>query len=118
MKKADLAKLKESLVAARSSLIARVQRTESYGREADSESEAMDLADRASSSYTKEFLFSLSTSDRAQLQLMDQALERFSDGTYGECQNCGKEIGKKRLEAVPWAHLCITCQELEEDGKL
>ena len=39
------------------------------------------------------------------------ALERIADGTYGACLECDEEISHKRLQAMPWATLCITCQE-------
>ena len=39
------------------------------------------------------------------------ALERIGEGAYGTCLECEEEIGQKRLQAVPWATLCITCQE-------
>ena len=75
---------------------------------------AMDVGDKAESSYTKEFLLSLSDSERKQLLLVDEALKRIKNDTFGNCQMCGKEIGKKRLDAVPWAAHCIKCQELAE----
>lgn len=75
---------------------------------------AQDVVDKAESSYTKEFLFSLSDSERKQLFLIDDALRRIEKGEYGLCQMCHKEIGKKRLEVVPWAPFCIDCQEKEE----
>ena len=40
------------------------------------------------------------------------------DGEYGVCVNCGQEVQPKRLEAVPWARYCITCQDLQERGLL
>jgi DnaK suppressor protein len=45
------------------------------------------------------------------------ALNRLREGVYGECQCCGNEISARRLRAVPWANLCITCQENAERGK-
>lgn len=75
---------------------------------------AQDVVDKAESSYTKEFLFSLSDTEREQLLLIDEALKRIQKGEYGLCQMCRKEIGKKRLDAVPWTRFCIECQEKEE----
>lgn len=75
---------------------------------------AQDLVDKAESSYTKEFLFSLSHSERELLFLIDGALKRIAKGEFGICQMCRKSIGKKRLDAVPWAPYCIECQEKEE----
>jgi RNA polymerase-binding transcription factor len=54
----------------------------------------------------------LALRDRNQqhLQLVDAALARLDAGTYGTCQNCGRPIAPERLEAIPWAALCIDCQ--------
>ncbi len=77
-----------------------------------------DPADAASNSYIKELLYSQSTNDRYVLKLIDEALERMEDGTYGICVSCGNPIQEKRLQAVPWARHCIHCQELQERGLL
>jgi RNA polymerase-binding protein DksA len=47
---------------------------------------------------------------RQQLELVDAALARLEAGTFGTCQQCGKSIAVERLEALPWAALCIDCQ--------
>ena len=52
------------------------------------------------------------------LQLVDDALARIKDGTFGECVSCHEELQQKRLEAVPWARHCIACQEKMERGQL
>jgi DnaK suppressor protein len=94
-----------------------VSRTEQDGRTVDEDS-AQDIADRAASSYTKEFLFHQSNTDRQLLQMVESALERLRQGSFGECISCGKEINAKRLEAVPWTRHCIECQEKLEQGLL
>jgi DnaK suppressor protein len=94
-----------------------VTRTQRDGRTADEDS-AQDIADRAASSYTKEFLFSQSNNDRQLLQMVESALSRIREGSFGECISCGKEINPKRLEAVPWTRHCIECQEKLEKGQL
>jgi len=45
------------------------------------------------------------------LAQVDAALARLDAGTYGACANCGKAIPGERLEAIPWAALCIGCQQ-------
>ncbi|MEN6561648.1 MAG: TraR/DksA family transcriptional regulator [Acidobacteriota bacterium] len=75
---------------------------------------AQDLVDKAETSYTKEFLLSLSDGDREQLLLIDEALKRLDHGDFGICQVCGKDIGMKRLEAIPWTPYCIDDQEKAE----
>ena len=98
-------------------LIDIVSKTEQDGREADEEP-AQDLADKASNSYTKEFLFKKSNDDRFILQLIEEALQRMQDGEYGVCVACGGGMQQKRLDAVPWARHCIGCQEKQEQGLL
>ncbi len=75
-----------------------------------------DVADQAVSSYQKELLFSQGTSGHSQLSLVRLALERMEEGSFGECLQCGKPIGEKRLEALPWTPYCISCQEKIENG--
>jgi len=94
-----------------------VSRTEQDGRTVDEDS-AQDIADRAASSYTKEFLFHQSNNDRQLLAMVESALDRIRQGSFGECISCGKEINAKRLEAVPWTRHCIECQEKLEQGIL
>ena len=77
---------------------------------------AQDLGDKAESSYTKEFLLSLSDAERARLGEIDQALKRLETPEYGLCDDCGESIGKKRLDVIPWTPHCIVCQEKEERG--
>jgi DnaK suppressor protein len=116
----DKRKLKQydaRLVEYRDALLGMVERTEDYGREADRDV-SQDPADKASNSYTKELLFSQSTNERNTLRLIEEALDRLSEGTFGECINCGEEIAAKRLDAIPWAPHCIRCQELLEQGLL
>jgi RNA polymerase-binding transcription factor len=76
---------------------------------------AQDLVDKAETSYTKEFLLSLSDGEREQLLLIDEALKRLAHGEFGVCQVCHKEIGPKRILALPWTPLCIDCQEKAEE---
>lgn len=117
MEKKKLKTYRDRLVEERAALLGVVGRNEDYGREADTEA-TQDPADKASNSYTKELLFSQSTNDRIILVQIDEALERMDDGEYGVCVNCGQEVQPKRLEAVPWARYCITCQDLLERGLL
>ena len=111
MRARELKYFKKHLQVKRQKLVNVVQKTENYGREVDADAEAMDIGDRASSSYTKEFMFTKSDSDRQLLQEVVDALIRIDDGTYGECGNCGEVVDSKRLKAVPWTFLCLQCQE-------
>ena len=52
----------------------------------------------------------------AHLVLVDEALARLDDGTFGACLRCGEPIAPARLEALPWAAYCIDCQRLVDRG--
>lgn len=117
MDKKKLDTFKKRLEERQRELRQNVSRTEQDGRSADLDT-AQDIADRASSSYQKEFLFHQSSSERQTLQMVEGALNRIREGTFGECISCGNEINSKRLEAVPWTRYCIECQEKLEKGQL
>jgi DnaK suppressor protein len=117
MEKKRLDNFKKLLEERQQALRRNVSRTELDGRNAE-EGTAQDIADRAATSYNKEFLFHQSNSERQLLAMVDGALSRIREGTFGECISCGKEINSKRLEAVPWTRHCIECQEKLEQGML
>jgi len=52
-----------------------------------------------------------------ELELVEAALARIEDGTFGTCRRCGREIAPGRLEALPWAAYCIDCQRLVNEGR-
>lgn len=117
MDKKRLDYYKKKLVAKREELLRVIARTEEEGRSADDDP-TVDLADKAANSYTKEFLFGQTNNDRTILQMVEEALERVKENTFGLCVNCQDEMQQKRLEAVPWARHCISCQEKQEQGVL
>jgi DnaK suppressor protein len=117
MDKRKLENFKKQLETRQQELRKIVARTEQDGREADVGT-AQDIADRAANSYTKEFLFHQSNTERNTLNMVEAALARIREGSFGECANCGNEINSKRLEAVPWTKYCIECQEKMERGEL
>ena len=108
---------RDKLLQKKQEILEAYTKNKSYGKEADEEG-AQDIADKATSSYAKEFLFSLSNSERDLLQLVDDALVRIDDRRYGFCISCEEEMNPKRLEAVPWARHCLACQEKQESGLL
>jgi DnaK suppressor protein len=73
----------------------------------------------AAASHVFEQQRDLALRDRAnqQLVLVDAALARLDAGTWGTCGSCGKEIAGERLEALPWAALCIDCQRTAGRGR-
>lgn len=74
------------------------------------------LGDAATATFDRELDYSLEDGEERVLQGIDRALQRIDDGTYGKCARCGKEIPEERLEARPWAELCIEHQRELERG--
>jgi DnaK suppressor protein len=72
------------------------------------------LADIATETVDREIDYTLEEHDERLLGEIDAALKRIEDGTYGTCVNCGAQISPERLEAMPWATLCIDCKRKEE----
>jgi DnaK suppressor protein len=106
-------KLLQQQAALRQAMLSAVEQ----GRESSTD-DNQDVADQAVASYQKELLFSQGTNGHVQITRIRAALQRIADGTFGECQHCGKMIGIKRLEALPWTPYCIDCQEKIEKGEL
>jgi RNA polymerase-binding protein DksA len=73
-----------------------------------------DLADIASDDIDRKMIEALSSQDLKRLKLIDSALTRIQQGKYGLCVKCGKRIPQDRLEAIPYALMCIDCKTAEE----
>ena len=68
------------------------------------------LGDAASGTLDREIDYTLEGHSEQVLAQIDEALTRIESGTFGTCARCGSEIPEERLEARPWASLCIGCQ--------
>jgi DnaK suppressor protein len=75
---------------------------------------ARDVGDQALMDLERELGISLMEMRNRKRQLIDEALTRLSEGSYGLCAECGVEISEKRLNAVPFARLCVQCQSRQE----
>jgi DnaK suppressor protein len=114
LNKAEKERYKKMLLKKKEEIVAKLSEVYNESKEVES-GIAQDIVDKAESSYTKEFLLSLSSAERERLFLIDEALKRLETDEYGICQMCQKTISKKRLDAVPWAPHCIECQEKAEE---
>jgi RNA polymerase-binding protein DksA len=74
------------------------------------------LGETASATLGREIDYTLGDNAEQVISEIDAALERIEDGSYGTCSNCGEEIPHARLEANPWASLCIDCKRRAEGG--
>jgi DnaK suppressor protein len=75
---------------------------------------AMDVGDQAMAALERELGISLLEMQNRKRQMIDEALHRLDDGTYGVCADCGVEISERRLQAIPFAKLCVECQSNQE----
>lgn len=72
------------------------------------------MADVATDTYDREFSLGLASNERKLLYELDDALKKIEDGSFGICEDCKSLIAKNRLKAVPYARLCVKCQEKKE----
>ena len=89
-------------------------RSESNG---DLSSMPIHMADIGSDNFEQEFTLSLMENDGGTLTQIEASLERIEEGTYGSCEECGAKIPKARLNAVPYASLCVRCAEQQEQKR-
>jgi DnaK suppressor protein len=115
--KKETERYRRDLLQKKSEISQEIVKTKDAGEE-NAEDATQDIADRATSAYTKEFLFSLGDNERLLLQQIDEALARIDQGAFGVCVHCGNVLAEKRLAAVPWTPYCVDCMELVEKGQL
>ena len=112
MNDAQVEHFRDILLAWKRELMEEVDRT--VGHMKEDAANFADPADRASQE--EEFALELRTRDRERklIKKIDESLEDIKTGDYGFCEQCGVEIGLRRLEARPTATLCIDCKTLQE----
>lgn len=113
MKQVDVERLRHKLEFQRHEAQQFLRRMEQEAQSLDAD--ATDSADRCVISVSKESLFERSSQRRTVLRLIEAALKRIADGSFGTCVGCGDEVQDQRLQALPWTQFCLRCQgELEE----
>jgi RNA polymerase-binding protein DksA len=110
----DTARFRDALEAERRRVTAAIDnlRNENPGTvedETGDETHDQHFSDVATAMHDRELDYTLTDNETQLLGAIDAALRRIDDGTYGLCTNCGKPIAEERLEALPWASLCIDC---------
>ena len=107
-------KIRERLLAKRSDLLKLIQSSKSLERDVGDLTFSNEI-DLASSLEGREMLFQLTSRDRNELRLIEEALFRINEGTFGACESCEEQISLKRLQIMPLTPLCISCQEATEN---
>ncbi|HVY41267.1 MAG TPA: TraR/DksA C4-type zinc finger protein [Polyangia bacterium] len=113
MKKKDLKRFREILLAKKKEILRNAQRTLNEDMTLDSD-DLPDEMDLASSEYLHSFTFRLRGREKVFLQKIDHALEKIKAGSFGVCEQCDEPISIKRLEARLETTLCIRCKEDQE----
>jgi len=114
MKKDFPDKQKKKLIAQRNQILDTLAGQSDQIRKLVETVEAGDVVDIASDAIDRTLIDSLGSQDAQRLTLIENALDRIQQGKYGLCVKCGKPIPEARLEAIPYASLCISCKESEE----
>jgi DnaK suppressor protein len=123
MKKAEALAFKEKLHAIRSRLrgdvsaMAEVALRKSGMEGSDSNGMPIHMAELGSDNFEQEFTLGLMEAEEDTLTLIEAALERVSNGSYGRCVECDGAISKARLNAIPYTPVCIKCAEKQENHR-
>lgn len=115
----DVEAFRERLLEERGRVLAAIDylQKENPGTEEEAEPAAGNhLAESASITLGREIDYTLEENASHVLSEIEAALGRLDGGTFGICQRCGNPIAEERLEALPWATLCIDCKRKEERG--
>jgi DnaK suppressor protein len=110
----DIGRIRQKLKLRRRQIVEFLKRLDDETQALDPAS-AHDIGDRSVLGMSKEWLFEQTSQQRVVLRMLDEALGRISDGSFGVCASCGDDISARRLEALPWTQYCIRCQEILED---
>jgi DnaK suppressor protein len=116
MRKTDLMSIKNLLVTQRSSILNKSFEFAQERSERSSLSKA-DEAEVASHDADLSLSYQIHERGRGSLMLIDRALSKIAEGTFGDCESCGVEISEPRLKKNPHAQFCIDCQEEQEKNK-
>jgi DnaK suppressor protein len=111
MTQTDLAYFRDVLVTKRAEL------TKARGLESIAIERSPDVLEEADYKTARELAIAGLNRESVVRRSVAGALLRIQDSSFGTCVHCGDEIGRRRLEAVPWAPLCIVCQEAADRGE-
>ena len=124
MEKKDLKAFKEILLKKKEDIARGIEhiandalKTSQRDASGDLSAYSLHMADMATDNYDREFALNLADNEQKILHRIEAALEKIENNTFGLCEVCNKKITKIRLKAVPYAELCVPCQEKVEKKK-
>ncbi len=106
--------MQQRLNALKEEILAHLAQEDAEFRELWEDMDPKDLVDIAAEDIDRKTLETLGAREMRRLNLIESALARIPNGHYGVCMMCGSRIPRERLEAIPYALLCIACQSSEE----
>jgi RNA polymerase-binding protein DksA len=114
MDKDTIEKMKELLLSQKREILDTLIATNADFRAIVEEMDPKDFADVASDDIDRKMIEALGSVEIKRLRAIDAALSRINQGKYGSCMKCNKKIPAERLQAIPYAVLCVDCQKGEE----
>ena len=114
MEKVFIDDMQQSLLSLKENIIQTLASENKDFKEIIGDLDPKDLADIAADDIDRKTLETLSSNDVRRLRQIDSALSRIDNDRYGVCIRCGKKIAKERLQAIPYALMCINCKTSDE----
>ena len=108
------AKMEKSLYDLKRDIISKLAMSNADFNEIVEAMDPKDFADVASDDIDRKLIEALGSQELKRLRLIDSALTRIQQGKYGLCMKCSKKIPCERLEAIPYALMCIECKTADE----
>ncbi|MCL2557462.1 MAG: TraR/DksA family transcriptional regulator [Treponema sp.] len=103
-----------SLLAQKAEIVANLIAGNNDFKEVIEGMDSKDLADAASDDIDRRMIEAIGAQELKRLKLIDSALARIKQGKYGLCAKCGVRIPQERMEAIPYALMCVGCKSQEE----
>ena len=118
----QIARSREILLEKHAALVNQVSRLAQEAAESTAATEnsksPLSSAENASDAFEQDFAFMSIESEEGLLRKVNHALLRLRENKYGQCEECSQNITPERIEALPWATMCVKCQAREERGEL
>ena len=113
---AAIEELRQQLESRRRELLSQIEGVDDAARPVELDQQSVGRVSRVDAIQQQQMALANRQQAAALLRSIELALQRIDDGSYGTCLECGEAIAEARLQAQPWAGLCIVCQSAREAG--